>query len=100
LRSDGTGSRALGVYFYARLVPKTGSHFSERASADRKSDTVKIGVLNTVGGRLKAHDATGANLATASNLFGFRVRSSRARRSEMTEGPGTSVSGPAHRLSL
>lgn len=50
------------------------SHTESSDLADLKADAVKIGVRYTFGGSLKARDAAGADLATASDLFGFAVR--------------------------
>lgn len=42
--------------------------------ADLKSDAVKVGLRYTFGGSLKARNASGADLATGSDLFGFLAR--------------------------
>lgn len=42
--------------------------------ADLNADAVKIGVRYTFGGSLKDRDRAGADLVTASDLFGFSVR--------------------------
>lgn len=59
-----TGWSAFGKY----------THAESDDLADLKSDAVKIGVRYTFGGSLKARDAAGADLAAASDLFGFAAR--------------------------
>ncbi|MFT4253231.1 MAG: outer membrane beta-barrel protein [Caulobacter sp.] len=50
------------------------THTESEDLADLKSDAVKVGVRYTFGGSLKARNAAGADLASASDLFGFGVR--------------------------
>ena len=49
-------------------------HSESNDLADLKSDAVKVGVRYTFGGSLKDRDRAGADLVTASDLFGFVAR--------------------------
>jgi hypothetical protein len=77
IEADAWDASVGGEYKFASSGWSTFGKYTHTESedlADLKSDAVKIGVRYTFGGSLKARDAAGADLATASDLFGFGVR--------------------------
>lgn len=68
---------AGGEYKFANSGWSTFAKYTHAESKDLaklNSDAVRIGVRYTFGGSLKDRDRAGADLATASDLFGFGVR--------------------------
>ena len=68
---------AGGEYKFANTGWSTFAKYTHAESKDLaklNSDAVKVGFRYTFGGSLKDRDRAGADLATASDLFGFGVR--------------------------
>ncbi len=68
---------AGGEYKFANTGWSTFAKYTHAKSKDLaklNSDAVKVGFRYTFGGSLKDRDRAGADLATASDLFGFGVR--------------------------